>query len=56
MKMRAEGFSKAEHARYVIQIIEAGYYAAEPGQAQALTTTFTPDDGIISQGIAVLQP
>jgi predicted dehydrogenase len=30
----------AEHARHVIEIIEAGYRAAETGQAQELTTTF----------------
>ena len=30
----------AEHARHVIEIIEAGYRAAETGQAQDLTTTF----------------
>jgi predicted dehydrogenase len=30
----------AEHARHVIEIIEAGYRAAETGQTQALTTTF----------------
>ena len=30
----------AEHARHVIEIIEAAYRAAETGQAQELTTTF----------------
>ena len=30
----------ADHARHVIEIIEAGYRAAETGQAQELTTTF----------------
>ena len=30
----------AEHARHVIEIIEAGYRAAETGEAQDLTTTF----------------
>jgi predicted dehydrogenase len=30
----------AEHARHVIEIIEAAYRAAETGQAQDLTTTF----------------
>jgi predicted dehydrogenase len=30
----------AEHARHVIEIIEAGYRAAETGQTQDLTTTF----------------
>ena len=30
----------AEHARHVIEIIEAGFKAAETGQAQTLTTTF----------------
>ncbi|MCC7492819.1 MAG: Gfo/Idh/MocA family oxidoreductase [Fimbriimonadaceae bacterium] len=32
--------STAEHARHVIEIIEAGYRAAETGQTQELTTTF----------------
>jgi predicted dehydrogenase len=32
----------AEHARHVIDIIEAGYRAAETGQAQDLRTTFDP--------------
>ncbi len=31
----------AEHARHVIEIIEAGYRAAETGQTQTLTTTFS---------------
>ncbi|HLV79942.1 MAG TPA: Gfo/Idh/MocA family oxidoreductase, partial [Chthonomonadaceae bacterium] len=31
----------AEHARHVVEIIEAGYRAAETGQTQPLTTTFT---------------
>jgi predicted dehydrogenase len=31
----------AEHARHVIEIIELGYKAAETGQTQELTTTFT---------------
>ncbi len=35
----------AEHARHVIEIIEAGYRAAETGQTQTLKTTFTPPDG-----------
>jgi predicted dehydrogenase len=30
----------AEHARHVVEIIEAGYRAAETGQTQTLTTTF----------------
>ena len=30
----------AEHARHVIEIIEAGFRAAETGQVQSLTTTF----------------
>lgn len=30
----------AEHARHVVEIIEAAYRAAETGQAQVLTTTF----------------
>lgn len=32
--------STAEHARHVIEIIDAGYRAAETGQAQHLRTTF----------------
>ena len=36
----------AHHARHVIEIIEAGYKAAETGQTQTLKTTFTPPDGI----------
>jgi len=32
----------AEHARHVIEIIEAGYAAAESGKAQELHTSFTP--------------
>lgn len=31
-----------EHARHVIDIIEAGYRAAETGETQELTTTFDP--------------
>jgi predicted dehydrogenase len=31
----------AEHARHVIEIIELGYRAAETGQTQDMTTTFT---------------
>lgn len=34
-----------EHARHVIEIIEAGYRAAETGQTQTLATTFTPPEG-----------
>ena len=34
--------SSVEHARHVVDIIEAGYRAAETGQTQDLTTTFTP--------------
>lgn len=34
----------AEHARHVIEIIEAGYRAAETGQTQELKTAFTPLD------------
>lgn len=37
--------STAEHARHVIEIIEAGYRAAETGQEQTLTTTFEPPAG-----------
>jgi predicted dehydrogenase len=32
----------AEHARHVIEIIEAGYTAAETGTTQDLHTSFTP--------------
>jgi predicted dehydrogenase len=32
----------AEHARHVIEIIEAAYRASETGQTQTLTTTFAP--------------
>jgi predicted dehydrogenase len=32
----------AEHARHVIEIIEAGYTAAETGKSQELTTSFEP--------------
>ncbi|MDH7569907.1 MAG: hypothetical protein QHJ73_10010, partial [Armatimonadota bacterium] len=35
----------AEHARHVIEIIEAGYRAAETGETQTLETTFTPPPG-----------
>jgi predicted dehydrogenase len=31
-----------EHARHVIDIIEAGYHAAETGETQALRTSFEP--------------
>lgn len=34
-----------EHARHVIEIIEAGYRAAETGETQVLRTTFEPVDG-----------
>jgi predicted dehydrogenase len=34
--------ANAEHARHVIDIIEAGYRAAETGQTQELGTTFEP--------------
>lgn len=37
--------SCAEHARHVVEIFEAGYRAAETGQTQTLTTTFTPPEG-----------
>jgi predicted dehydrogenase len=37
--------STPEHARHVIEIIEAGYRAAETGQTQTLETTFTPPEG-----------
>ncbi|GAB4512708.1 MAG: hypothetical protein Kow0047_24170 [Anaerolineae bacterium] len=32
----------AEHARHVIEIIDAAYRSAETGQAQTLRTTFEP--------------
>lgn len=32
----------AEHARHVVEIIEAGYRAAQTGRTQELTTTFEP--------------
>ena len=35
----------AQHARHVIEIIEAAYRAAETGQTQTLSTTFTPQAG-----------
>ena len=34
--------ASAEHARHVIDIIEAGYRAAETGETQELRTTFEP--------------
>lgn len=34
-----------EHARHVIEIIEAGYRAAETGETQTLRTTFDPPPG-----------
>ena len=34
--------ASAEHARHVIEIIDAGYRAAETGQTQELRTTFEP--------------
>ncbi len=34
--------ANAEHARHVIEIIEAGYRAAETGETQVLETTFAP--------------
>jgi len=34
--------ASAEHARHVVEIIEAGYTASETGVAQILTTTFEP--------------
>jgi len=34
--------ANAEHARHVIDIIEAGYRAAETGETQKLRTTFEP--------------
>lgn len=35
----------AEHARHIIEIIEAAYRAGETGQTQTLTATFTPVEG-----------
>jgi predicted dehydrogenase len=37
--------STAEHARHVVEIIEAAYRAAETGETQSLTTQFAPDGG-----------
>lgn len=37
--------ASAEHAAHVIEIIEAGYRAAETGQAQTLKTTFELPEG-----------
>lgn len=37
--------ASAQHARHVIEIIEAGYRAAQTGQTQTLTTTFDAPDG-----------
>ncbi|MCB0108217.1 MAG: Gfo/Idh/MocA family oxidoreductase [Caldilineaceae bacterium] len=37
-----ESIVTVDHARHVIEIIEAGYRAAETGQAQTLTSTFAP--------------
>ena len=34
--------ASAEHARHVIDIIEASYRAAETGQTQELRTSFDP--------------
>lgn len=42
MRTGEESIVTVEHARHVIEIIEAGYRAAETGQAQNLTTTFEP--------------
>jgi predicted dehydrogenase len=35
----------AEHARHVVEIFEAAYRSAQTGQAQELTSTFTPPAG-----------
>lgn len=35
----------AEHARHIVEIIEAAYRAGETGQTQTLTMTFTPVEG-----------
>ncbi len=35
-------FAGAEHARHVIEIIEAAFHAAQSGQTQTLKTTFQP--------------
>lgn len=40
IRLDRPSIATAEHARHVIEIIEAGYRAAETGQTQALTTTF----------------
>jgi len=34
-----------EHARHVVEIIEAAYRSAETGKVQELTSTFTPPEG-----------
>ena len=34
--------ANVDHARHVLDIIEAGYRAAETGQTQQLRTTFEP--------------
>ena len=38
----------AEHARHVIEIIELGYKAAETGQTQEMTTSFSPRELTVS--------
>jgi predicted dehydrogenase len=35
----------AEHARHVVEIIEAAYAAAETGRTQVLKTSFDPPPG-----------
>lgn len=37
--------ASAEHARHVVEIIEAAYRAGEMGQTQTLATTFAPVEG-----------
>lgn len=40
IRLDRPSIASAEHARHVIEIIEAGYRAAETGQTQDLSTTF----------------
>ncbi len=42
VRLDKPSIATAEHARHVIEIIEAGYRAAETGQNQELHTTFEP--------------
>jgi predicted dehydrogenase len=42
IRLDQPSIASAEHARHVVEIIEAGYRAAETGQTQDLTSTFDP--------------